>query len=286
MIASHHSCYILKKEKVRGDHQMKNLLCLMLCILLIFSLSACSQLNAVPKETSFGYNHKRSLAKETNGCEEIPAPYISDYREYRNYIKANDAPQQFVSFQKINFEKKLSFKSFLLADYSGEYAYYDYSMYMSNGERIDLRVNHAGYHDKLFSDKPVIERPTTMEDMRDMPSNELAVIYIDDIQYVYLFNREGKATLYAVTFVIDEIQFRWTFNAVNEFPKEKDTFIERLLHASTATEARDEFAAAIRGQHPSQVVRQVLMWGIPAFVVIGLGAFGIIYRRKCKRTSK
>ena len=157
---------------------------------------------------------------------------------------------------------------------------------MSNGERIDLRVNHSGYHDKLFSDKPVIERPTTMEDMRDMPSNELAVIYIDDIQYVYLFNREGKATLYAVTFVIDEIQFRWTFNAVNEFPKEKDTFIERLLHASTATEARDEFAAAIRGQHPSQVVRQVLMWGIPTFVVIGLGAFGIIYRRKCKRTSK
>ena len=85
--------------------------------------------------------------------------------------------------------------------------------------------------------------------------------------------------------VINDIQFEWYMDDWC-YSNDPNSFIERLLHADTAEDARDEFAASIRGKHPSQAHRQVLRWGIPAFVVIGLGAFGIIYRRRRKLTSK
>lgn len=270
----------------------KNILIMLILLYMIIFLSSCNNINQPNNSGMLGESIQQPteedrLSNDADNFKDdaLEAPnklYIEDYREYRRYIKSNAVPQQFVSFQKINFEKKLNFDWFRLADSSGKYAYYDYAMCMSNGEKISLRVNHAGYHDTLFSDKPVIERPNLMEDMRDMPINELAVIYIDDIQYVYLFNHEGMATLYSVTFVIDEIQFRWTFNDANEFPNEKDTFIEGLLHASTATQARDEFAAAIRGGQPSQLGWRILFVATPIVVVGGMVVFFVIRKKKVK----
>lgn len=222
------------------------------------------------------------MASEASGEHAQASLYIENYREYKNYIKENAVPQQFVSFQKINFEKELSFALFRLSDFSGEYSHYDYSFCMRNGEIIQLGVNHAGHYVTAFSGMPIIDRPESMEDMRNLPINELARIYIDDIEYVYLFDQNKQPALSSVTFFVDEIQFLWTFSSVKEWPERGNTFIERLLHASTATQARDEFAAAIRSEKPSQLGWKILFFGTPVVVVGGVVAFFVIRKKKAK----
>lgn len=214
------------------------------------------------------------------------------YLRYQLRLWMHEVPDHFITFNQINMNNEFDFENFRLREKPADeqYQHYSYSFELSNGLELTLQVNHA---DHFTYEHETIELPESVEDVRDFQAtSECRHVRIGDIEYSYVKDSStGEYKLHGVTMVIDGIQFTW-YITDSRYPDEIDfqnvpnSFVERLLHASTATQARDEFAASIRGKHPSQAHRQVLRWGIPAFVVIGLGAFGIIYRRRRKLTSK
>jgi len=207
------------------------------------------------------------------------------YLRYQLWLSTHKIPNHFVTFDQINMNNEFKFESFRLP--SNKYRRYRYDFTLSNGFCLTLHVRHEGYH--VTYDREVIDLPEGIDDVRDFSATaEQAVVRVNDIEYSFVQDMStGKYKLYGVTTVIDGIQFKWYMNDSRypdevDFPDDPDSFIERLLHASTATQARDEFAAAIRSEKPSQLGWKILFFGTPVVVVGGVVAFFVIRKKKAK----
>ena len=213
---------------------------------------------------------------------------FESYWEYRWYLALSDVPDHLITFDQINLDGTFNFKQFRMAKETRKENFdnYTYDFTLDNGFGATLAVKYV-YH--YTHERTVIDLPEGVEDVRDFQATaECRDVRIDDIEYGFVKDGvTGEYTLYRVTMEIDNIQFSWYMNDPRypseiDFPNDSNSFMERLLHASTATQARDEFAAAIRGGRPSQLGWRILFVATPVVVVGGASALFVIRKKKVK----
>lgn len=214
----------------------------------------------------------------------------NSYVRYRLYTGTHNPPNHFITFDQVNIDDEFSFENFRLSEKVGQEKYHNYSYRLSlrNGFCLALKVRHVNH---FTYEHETIDLPENVEDVRDFQAtSECRHVRVGDIEYSYVKDSStGEYILYGVTMVIDDIQFTWYMSDSRypekiDFPDDPDSFIERLLHASTATQARDEFAASIRSAQPSQLGWQVLFVGTPVLVVSGLVVLFIFQKKKREST--
>lgn len=208
------------------------------------------------------------------------------YGEYRRYLASSEAPDYLITFDQINFDGTLNFKRFRMAKETGKEKFENctYDFTLNNGFDVTLEVKYV-YH--YTHERTVIDLPVGVEDVRDFQATaECRDVCIGDIEYSFVKDSStGEYKIYSVRMKIDNIQFSWylkdpRYPSEIDFPNDPDSFIERLLHASTATQARDEFAAAIRSKQPSHVGRKLLFFGTPVVIVSGVVSFFVVRKKK------
>lgn len=204
------------------------------------------------------------------------------YVRYRLHLLLNEVPEHFVTFKQINVNNEFKFKHFRLRELPDRVHYddYSYTFEISNGSEGHLYIQH----DNPFSFDEISTLPEGVEDIREISPQFEGNIQVEDMIYTYTINPDtGRSHLYTITMEIDGVQyqFRWYKNS-SDLPDEDNTFVGKLLHARTATQARDEFAAAIRSERPSQFGWKILFFGTPVVVVGGVVAFFVIRKKRAK----
>lgn len=205
---------------------------------------------------------------------------IKSYARYLWCINTRQIRDDFVTFDQINVNGEFEFDRFYKTEAKGERKWrsYHYEFHLDDGSSVSLNVSHSS---QMEFDPTVAELPQNINDVRDFAASEdCTEVRVGDITYRFVLqSTTGKYQLRAIVMFIDGTRYCWSLRD-SQYPA--DSLIERLLHADTAEDARDEFSAHIQSKRKGDLTagKLLLYWGVPTLIASGVVVCFVVRKKK------